>query len=117
MPTITERTEKRPGAIRSRDVERDCRSIVNQLPKDVLLRTPYVERSQLTSTQSAQGVSVELKSSMARRAQFTDAKEEYEPCSDCSNGDETSSGDETLSGESCSFGPDKDDLSEESMSG
>ena len=48
MPTITERTEKRPVAIRYRDVERDCRSIVNQLvnsiPKYVLLRTPYVER-------------------------------------------------------------------------
>ena len=44
---ITERTEKRPAAIRSRDVERDCQSIVNQLvnsiPKDVLLRTSYVE--------------------------------------------------------------------------
>ena len=40
--TVTERTEKRPVTIRSRRVERDCRSIVNQLsnsmPKDVLLR-------------------------------------------------------------------------------
>ena len=66
-------------------------------------------RQQLTSTQSAQGVSVELKSRMARRVQFTDAKKEYEPCSDCSNGDETSSG------ESCSIGPGQDDLSGESM--
>ena len=37
--TITERTEKRPVTTRSRDVVRDCRSIVNQLvnsiPKDV----------------------------------------------------------------------------------
>ena len=45
---ITERTEKRPVAIRSRDVERDCQSILNQLvksiPKDFLLRTSYVER-------------------------------------------------------------------------
>ena len=49
---------------------------------------------------------------MARRVQFTDANEKYEPCSDCSNGDETSSGDETLSGESCSFGPEQDDLAE-----
>ena len=75
---ITERTEKRPVAIRSRDVERDCQSIVNQLvnliPKDVLLRISCVENQQLTSTQSAQGISVELKSSLARRVQFTDAK-------------------------------------------
>ena len=89
--TITERTEKRPVAIRSRVVERDCQSILNQLvksiPKDVLLRTSYVERQQLTSTQSAQGVSVEQKSSVARRVQFTEAKKEYEPCSDCSSGD------------------------------
>ena len=39
--TVTERTEKRPVSIRSRGVERDCRSIVNQLvtsmPKEVLL--------------------------------------------------------------------------------
>ena len=41
--TITERTEKRPVAIRRRDVELDCQSIVNQLVnsmlKDVLLWT------------------------------------------------------------------------------
>ena len=45
--TITEKTETSPVAIRSRDVERDCQSIVTQLvnskPKDVLLRTSYVE--------------------------------------------------------------------------
>ena len=46
-----------------------------------------MERKQLTSTQSAQGVSVEQKSSVARRVQFTEAKKEYEPCSDCSSGD------------------------------
>ena len=28
--TVTEKTEKRPAIIRGRDVERDCRSIVNQ---------------------------------------------------------------------------------------
>ena len=45
--TITERTEKRPVNIRSRDVLRDCRSISNQLvnsmPKYVLLRTSLTE--------------------------------------------------------------------------
>ena len=50
--TVTERTEKRQVTIRSRDDERDCRSIVNQLvnsiPKDVLLRTSFTERG--TST-------------------------------------------------------------------
>ena len=91
--------------------------IVNSIPKHVVLKTSCVVRQQLTSTQSAQGVSVELNSRMARRVQFNDAKKEYEPCSDCSNGDETSSGDETLSGESCSIGPGQDDLSGESMSG
>ena len=53
--TITGRTEKRPAAIQSRDVEIDCRSIVNQLvssiPKDVLLRTSYVECQQKVATQ------------------------------------------------------------------
>ena len=60
--TNTERMEKRPVAIRSRDVERDCPSkvnqVVNSIPKDVFLRTPYMEGQQLTSNQSAQGVSV-----------------------------------------------------------
>ena len=59
--TITERTEKRPVAIRSLEAEPVCQSIVNQLvnsiPKAVLLRTSYVEYQQLISTQSAQGVS------------------------------------------------------------
>ena len=48
--TIIEKTEKRPVAIRSRDVELDFRSIVNQLvssiPKDVLHGTSYVEYQQ-----------------------------------------------------------------------
>ena len=40
--TVTEKTKKRPVIIRGRDVERDCRSIVNQLvtsmTKEVLLK-------------------------------------------------------------------------------
>ena len=43
--TIAEKPEMSPVAIRSRDVELDCRLMVNQLvssvPKDVLLRTSY----------------------------------------------------------------------------
>ena len=49
--TITKRTEKRPLSIRSRGVERDCSSIVNQLvssmPKEVLLRTSFIEHGTL----------------------------------------------------------------------
>ena len=93
---ITGRTEKRPIAIRSRDVERDCRSIVSQLvnsiPKNVHLRISFVNRSKATGTQLAQEVIFKLKSSVARRLQFTEAKEEYEPCSEFSCGDETLSG-------------------------
>ena len=111
--TITEKTEKIPIAIWSRDVELDCKSIVNQLvssiPKDVLLRTSYVECLQSIATQTAQEVNVELGSSVTRRVQFTNTKNEYEPTWDCS------SGDETLSGESCIFGPGQDDLSGETM--
>ena len=51
--TITERTKKRRVTIRSRDVERNCRSIVNQLvnsmPKNVLLRTSYTEHREATN--------------------------------------------------------------------
>ena len=87
--TIPERTEKGPVVIGSRDVERDCQSIVNQLvksiSKDVSLRISYVGRQQLTSTRPTQGVSVELKSSMARRVEFVDAKKKFEPCSNCSS--------------------------------
>ena len=40
------KTEKRPVPIRSRDVERDCQSmlkqLVNSIPKNVLLRTSNV---------------------------------------------------------------------------
>ena len=46
-----------------------------------------MERQQVTSTQSAQGVSLEQKSSVARKVQFTEAKKEYEPCSYSSSGD------------------------------
>ena len=110
--TVTERTEKRPVSIRSRGVERDCRSIVNQLvssmPKEVLLRTSFTENGTLNQTQATEGVRIKSKSSFARRVHFTDAKEEYEPSPDCS------SGDETMSGESDTFEPVKDDLSEES---
>ena len=72
------KTEKRPVANRNRDVELDCRSIVNQLvssiPKDVLLRTSYVECQQPIATQTAQEVNVELRSSVTRRIQFTDKR-------------------------------------------
>ena len=110
--TVTERTEKMPVSIRSRGVERDCRSIVNQLvssmPKEVLLRTSFTEYGTLNQTQATEEVRIKSKSSFARRVHFTDAKEEYEPSPDCS------SGDETTPGESDTFEPVKDDLSEES---
>ena len=47
---------------------------------------------------------------MTRKVQFTEEKQEFEPCSD------SSSGEETLSGESCAFGPGQDYLSGESNS-
>ena len=110
--TVTERTEKRPVSIRSRGVERDCRSIVNQLvssmPKEVLLRTSFTEYGTLNQNQTTEEVRIRSKSSFTRRVHFTDAKEEYEPSPDCS------SVDETMSGESDTFEPVKDDPSEES---
>ena len=110
--TVTERTEKRPVSIRSRGVERDCRSIVNQLvssmPKEVLLRTSFTEYGTLNQNQTTEEVRIGSKSSFTRRVHFTDAKEEYEPSPDCS------SVDETMSGESDTFEPVKDDSSEES---
>ena len=106
--TVTEKTEKRPVIIRGRDVERDCRSIVNQLvtsiPKDVLLRTSFTERGKPTPVQVTEEVRVKSKSSFTRKVHFTDVKEEYDPSSDFS------SGDETLSGESGTFGPVQNDL-------
>ena len=110
--TVTERIEKRPVSIRSRGVERDCRSIVNQLvtsmPKEVLLRTSFTEYGTLNQNQATEEVRIRSKASFTRRVHFTDAKEEYEPSPDCS------SVDETMSGESDTFEPVKDDLSEES---
>ena len=107
--TVTEKTEKRPLIIRGRDVERDCRSIVNQLvtsmPKEVLLRTSFPERGKPIPVQITEEVKVKSKSSLTRKIHFTDAKAEYEPGSDCS------SGDETMSGESDIFRPVQDDLS------
>ena len=113
--TVTERTEKRPVTIRSRDVERHCRSIVNQLgssrPKDVLLRTSITEHREAIHVQTTEEVRVKSKPSFTGNVQFTDAREEYEPSSGCS------SGDETLSGGSCTFEPEHDNLSGEIVSG
>ena len=57
-----ERMEKRPLAIRTLDVEMDCRAVVNQLvnsiQKNVYLRTSYVESQQGTGTETAQDVCV-----------------------------------------------------------
>ena len=111
--TVTERIEKRSVSIRSRGVERDCRSIVNQLvssmAKEVLLRTSFTEHGTLNQTQSTEEVRIKSESSFARRVHFTDAKEEYEPSQDYS------SGDETMSGESDTFEPIKDDLSDDTF--
>ena len=111
--TVTEKTDKRPVIIRGRDVERDCRSIVNQLvtsmPKDVLLRTSFPERGKSIPVQVTEEVRVKSKSSFTRKVHFTDAKAEYEPGSDCA------SGDETMSGESDIFRPVQDDLSGERL--
>ena len=110
--TVTERTEKRPVSIRSQGVERDCRSIVNQLvssmPREVLLRTSFTEYGTLNQNQTTEEVRIRSKSSFTRRVHFRDAKEEYEPSPDCS------SVDKTMSGESDTFEPVKDDSSEES---
>ena len=111
--TITEKTEKRPVIIRGRDVERDCRSIVNQLvtsmPKDVLLRTSFTERGRPTPVQVTEEVRVKSKSSFTRKVHFTNLKEEYDRSSDCT------SGDETMTGESDTFRPVPDDLSGERL--
>ena len=69
--TVTERTERRPVTIRSRDVERYCRSIVNQLvnsmPKDVLLKTSFTEHRTSTHIQATEEVRVRLKFNYARK--------------------------------------------------
>ena len=65
--TVTERTEKGPVSIRSRGVERDCRSIVNQLvtsmPKEVLLRTSFTEYGTSNQNQTTEEVRIRSKSS------------------------------------------------------
>ena len=83
---ITERLEKRPAIIRSRDIERDCRSIVNQLvnsmPKDVLLRNSF--RPLKKSDIGHRLMSRPLKKSgssqnpSSRERYITDAREEHE---------------------------------------
>ena len=69
--TVTERTEKRPVSIRSRGVERDCRSIVNQLvssmPKEVLLRTSLIEHGTLNQAEATEEVRVKSRSSFTRK--------------------------------------------------
>ena len=69
--TVNERKEKRPVTIRSRGVERDCRSIVNQLvnstPKEVLLRTSFTEHRSSTQVQANEEDSVKSKSSFTRK--------------------------------------------------
>ena len=99
---VTEKTEKRPVIIRDRDVEQDCRSIVNQLvtsmPKDVLLRTSLTERGRPTPVQVTEEVRVKSKSSFTRKVHFTDVKEECDPSSDCSSGTKQYPGSRTPSG-------------------
>ena len=111
--TVTQKTEKRPVIIRGRDVERDCRSIENQMvtsmSKDVLLRTSFTERGRPTPVQVAEEVRVKSKSSFTRKVHFTDVKEEYDPSLDCS------SGDETMSAESDTFRPKQNNLSGERL--
>ena len=96
--TVTERTEKRQVTISSRDVERDCRSIVNQLvnsmPKELLLRTSFTERGKSTQVQATEEVRVKSKSSFTRKVQFTDARDELELSLNCSSGDKTLSGED-----------------------
>ena len=110
---VTEKTEKRLVTIRSRGVERACRSIVNQLvssmPNDVLLRTSFTEHRTLIQAQATEEVSVKSRSSFTRKVHFTDGREEFEPSSDCSTGDEI------MSGESDTFEPVQDDLSGERL--
>ena len=57
-----------------------------------------MERQQQTGTQIVQEVSVKLRSSVTRMVQFADAREEYEPSSECSSGNETLSGESIMSG-------------------
>ena len=67
--------------IRGRHVERDGRSIVNQLvtsmPKEVLLKTSFTECGKSTPVQVTEEIRVKSKSSFTGKVHFTDAKEEY----------------------------------------
>ena len=63
-----------------------------------------MECHQSVSTQTAQEVSVELRSIVTRRIQFIETKEECEPSSDSSSGDKTLSGDP---GSHAPAGPDR----------
>ena len=77
--TVTKKTVKRPVTICSRGIERDCRSIVNQLvnsmPKDVLLRTSFTEHRTSIHVQATEEVRVKSKSSFTRKVHFTDGRE------------------------------------------
>ena len=77
------------------------------MPKEVLLRTSFTENGTLNQAQATEEVRVKSSSSFTRKVRFTDAREEYEPSSDCSTGDEI------VSGESDTFEPVQDDLSGE----
>ena len=79
--------------------------------KDVLLRTSFTESGTSTQVQATEEVMVKSKFSFTRKAQFTYAREEYEPSLDCS------SEDETMSGESGTFESVQDELSGETMLG
>ena len=107
--TSTERTEKRPVTIRSRDVVDGEQA--SELDAQGCFLDDFVHGTlEATNVQTTEEVRVKSKSSVTRKIQFTEAREEHEPCSD------SSSGDETLSGESCTFRPGHEDLSGESNS-
>ena len=59
----------------------------------------------MNQAQATEEVRVMSRSSFTRKVRFTDAREEYEPSSDCSTGDET------MSGESGTFELVPDDVS------
>ena len=110
--TVTERIEKKPVIIRSQGVQRDCRSIVNQLvnsmPKEVLLMTSLTDHRTSAQVQATEEVRVKSKSSFTRKVHVTDAREEYEPGR---MQGKSMIRDKTMSGESGIFKPVQDDLS------
>ena len=79
------------------------------MPKDVLLRTSFTGHRTLTQAEATEEVRVKSRSSFTEKVHFTDGREEYEPSSYCS------SGDETMSGESDTFEPVQDDWSGEML--